>query len=73
MAIEQLKKYRADAGLTQQEAADQVGVRREIWACWETGARKIGDKKLPLVSEVTKIPKRDLRPDLVEMLTDAAE
>jgi transcriptional regulator with XRE-family HTH domain len=72
MGIEQLKKFRESEDLTQQEAAAKVGVAREMWACWETGARKISPSKLPLVAEITKIPKRVLRPDLAELLTDGA-
>lgn len=71
MAIEQLRKYRATNGLTQHDAAQQVGVARETWAFWEAGTRKIGRSKLPLVAETTKIPKRELRPDLAELIEDA--
>jgi transcriptional regulator with XRE-family HTH domain len=70
VGIEQLKTYRARAGLTQQEAAEAVGVARETWAFWESGARRIGKERLPLVAEKTGIPRRDLRPDLVAILNE---
>lgn len=40
---------------------------------WETGARKIGKDNLDVVSEKTGIPKRELRPDLAEVMREAAE
>jgi transcriptional regulator with XRE-family HTH domain len=40
---------------------------------WETGARKIGQGKLPKIAEKTGVPARELRPDLAEMFGGAAE
>lgn len=65
---EALKKYRADKGLTQEQAAAEVGVFGVSWSRWETGQRKIGRAVLAVVSEKTGIPPRELRPDLAEML-----
>ncbi len=73
MTLPQLKQYRIDAGLTQQEAGQAFGVARETWAFWESGHRKIGRDKLASISEKTGIPKRDLRPDLAEVMREAAE
>ena len=63
-----LKKYRADNGLTQEQAAEIVGVWHVSWSRWETGQRKIGRTVLAVVSEKTGIPPRELRPDLAEMM-----
>lgn len=67
-AIPQLKEYRINMGLTQEQAGAKFGVARETWAFWESGARKIGRSKLRLVAQETKIPPRDLRPDLAELM-----
>jgi transcriptional regulator with XRE-family HTH domain len=40
---------------------------------WEKGRQKIDGDLLPKVSEKTGIPKSVLRPDLVELLKEAAE
>lgn len=66
--MEALKTYRAENGLSQKAAAKSVGVFRETWARWETGAHKIRADLLPAVSEKTRIPKHVLRPDLAELL-----
>lgn len=71
--IPQLKAYRAAAKLTQGEAAELAAVARETWARWETGAIKIDENRLPAISEMTGIPKRDLRPDLAEVMREVAE
>lgn len=72
-AIPQLKTYRAANGLSQKAAAEKVAVARETWARWEIGTHKIDDDLLPLVAETTGIPKRELRPDLAEVMREAAE
>ncbi len=63
-----LKEYRRSTGLTQEGLAALLGVKREIVARWEIGARKIGAARLDGVSKLTGIPKRDLRPDLAKMM-----
>jgi transcriptional regulator with XRE-family HTH domain len=65
---EALKKYRADRGLTQEQAAAEVGVFGVSWSRWETGQRRVGRSVLAVVSEKTGIPPRELRPDLAEMM-----
>ncbi len=40
---------------------------------WETGERKIGRERLTKIAEKTGIPARVLRPDLAELLGEAAE
>jgi transcriptional regulator with XRE-family HTH domain len=67
-ATHPLKAYRETARLTQLGLADLLGVARTTVARWETGERNIDDDLLPKVSEVTGIPKTELRPDLVDLL-----
>jgi len=67
-----LKAYRADRGLTQDALAKELGVSSITVSRWETGARKIDDALLHEIADKTGIPKRQLRPDLVELLADPA-
>jgi transcriptional regulator with XRE-family HTH domain len=63
-----LRDYRTKNHMTQRALAELVGVERVTVARWESGKRKIGKDKLVEISEKTKISKRDLRPDLAELL-----
>lgn len=54
--------------LSQGDLAGLLGVARETVTRWESGARKIDEAKLPIVSEKTGIPPGDLRPDLAELM-----
>lgn len=73
-SIHPLKTYRGENGaLTQQGLADLLNVSRTTVARWETGSRKIGRDSLRAVTEKTGIPARDLRPDLAELMNEAAE
>lgn len=67
-----LKSYRADRGITQETLAGELGVHPFTVSRWETGERKIGGRKLVEVAAKTGIPKRELRPDLAELI-EAAE
>jgi transcriptional regulator with XRE-family HTH domain len=66
-----LAKYRDAAGKTQADLAKELEVAEMTVSRWETGDRKIGVKTLPEVSRVTGIPKRELRPDLAESMSEA--
>jgi len=68
-----LAEYRARAGKNQTSLAKDLGVAEMTISRWETGDRKIGIKKLPLVSEKTGIPKRELRPDLAESMEEVVQ
>lgn len=59
--------------LSQGDLATMLGVARETVTRWESGARKINEQALPVVAEKTGIPKRELRPDLAEVMREAAE
>ena len=61
---EALKAYRAAESLSQRQLAEIVGTCRETVARWETGARKIDVKLVPVVCRATGIPVNKLRPDL---------
>lgn len=67
-----LKQYRERLGMTPAELARHLEEDRPTVHRWETGQRKIGKTKLSKVSEKTGIPKRVLRPDLAELLTERA-
>lgn len=67
-----LKAYRTERGLTQDALAKELGVTSISVSRWETGARKIDDALLPDIAEKTGIPKRQLRPDLAELLNEPA-
>jgi transcriptional regulator with XRE-family HTH domain len=59
--------------LSQEQLADMLRVSRVTVTRWESGARKIDDKKLPVVSAKTGIPRTKLRPDLAALMREAAE
>lgn len=59
--------------LSQGDLASMLGVARETVTRWESGTRKIDEKILPVVAARTKIPKRELRPDLADVMREAAE
>lgn len=63
-AISAITKYRTARGLSQEEFAESLGVSRPTVNRWERGARKIGSKFVPAISQRTGIPVSDLRPDL---------
>lgn len=68
-----IRKYREATGKTQEALAKELGVSpNTVWR-WEAGERKIETAKLPKVSELTGIPKRELRPDLADLISEAAE
>jgi DNA-binding XRE family transcriptional regulator len=72
--IHPLKAYREnhDPPLSQQDLADLVAVDRVTVTRWESGARKIDEKKLPTVVECTGIAAAVLRPDLAHLFAGVA-
>jgi transcriptional regulator with XRE-family HTH domain len=69
--LKALIEYRVKQGWTPAELARFLEEHRPTVHRWETGARKIGRKKLEYVSEKTGIPKRELRPDLAEVMRES--
>lgn len=62
-----------DPPMSRAELAALLGVKwPTIWR-WEAGTRKIRDDKLTVVSERTGIPIKSLRPDLADLMREAAE
>jgi transcriptional regulator with XRE-family HTH domain len=66
-----LRSYRDERDMTQDALAKELGVTSITVSRWETGARRIDGSLLDLVSEKTGIPKRELRPDLAEVMREA--
>jgi transcriptional regulator with XRE-family HTH domain len=63
-----LKTYRAKNSLTRAALARLLKVSKTTVARWEEGIRKIDENKIPIVSSITGIPAKELRPDLVNRL-----
>jgi transcriptional regulator with XRE-family HTH domain len=68
-----LQSYRETHELSRAALADKLGVQRATVHRWEKGDRKIDAELVPTISEITGIPARVLRPDLVELLGEAAQ
>jgi transcriptional regulator with XRE-family HTH domain len=68
-----LQSYRKRTQATQADLAEILGVNRTTVARWETGARRIDRSKLEAVAEKTGIPKRELRPDLAEVMREVCQ
>jgi len=66
--IHPLKAYRQNAGITQHELAELLGVSRTTVARWESGTRKVETDRLGKIVDATGIAARDLRPDLARAL-----
>ena len=67
-----LKQWREAKKIGPLTAATAVGVERQTWWRWETGASRVALDKLERVSLVTGIARHDLRPDLVEAVRATA-
>jgi len=72
-SVHPLKTYRNKARLTQLALSEQLGVARTTVARWETGVRKIDRDLLSSVSDKTGVSKRDLRPDLAELVDEVGQ
>ena len=68
---QRLKDSREAKGLTVPQAAAMIPVSRSTWFRWETGVRKIGASKLPMVAKVVDVPAKELRPDLAILVDEA--
>ena len=70
--MEKLKKWRSERSLSIDEAGSLVGVSGVQWHRYETGARMMPPKRVPVISKVTGISPRELRPDVFAIVEDAA-
>lgn len=68
-----LAVYRKQNRITQKALAKELGVAEMTVSRWELRERSIGIKNLELVSEKTGIPKRELRPDLAEHMSETSQ
>jgi len=59
-----LKKWRAAAQLSAEEAARQVRVSLPTWSRWETGSRRVPAERVNDVVRVTGLAPETIRPDL---------
>lgn len=59
--------------MSRADLAELLGVKRASVFRWEKGERKIDQELLPTISARTGIPARELRPDLAELLNEAAQ
>ncbi len=73
MGSSALTAFRISKGLTSAGLAEFLGKPKPTVHRWESGARKIGRKTLSDVAAKTGIPARVLRPDLAELMNEAAE
>ena len=75
MCAHPLKTYRDSQTprLTQGGLAKLLGVSRTTVARWEGGKRKVDRDLVQAVSKATGVATRELRPDLAEIFSEAAE
>lgn len=71
-ATHSLKQFMDGRGWKQAEMAKFLDVPPGTLSRWLSGKRQIEPTKLREISERTGIPVRDLRPDLAQLLGDAA-
>lgn len=67
---ERLLMWRKERKITQQAAADLLGVKQGTVAGWESGSRNVGLTLIARVSKITKISRKQLRPDIFSPVTD---
>lgn len=71
--MEKIRQWRSDRAISIEEAGKLVGVSGVQWHRYETGARRISDRRIALVSRVTGIPPHELRPDLADIFGPSKE
>jgi transcriptional regulator with XRE-family HTH domain len=62
--MDKLREWREGKGYSIPQAATEAGTTRETWWRWENGVRQVGLSSLPKISELTGIPRGELRPDI---------
>lgn len=70
MIKDKLISIRKDAGYTQQEIADLIGVERSTYACYETGKAQIPINKLQLLSIIYNVGLEAFNPTNVLVFHD---
>lgn len=65
--MEKIRQWRTAREISIEEAGKLVGVSGVQWHRYETGARRISDRRVAAMSRVTGIPPHELRPDLADI------
>lgn len=58
-----LRTWRKENRVTQVQLAERMGVAQETVSKWELGKAKVPVERVPQLSEITGIPRIELRPD----------
>lgn len=61
-----IRTYRLSAGLSLRKLAEKWGTSFATLSRIESGTQPISENLLPVISQATGIPAKELRPDLVE-------
>lgn len=64
ITIKDMREYRKQAGLNQQDLASFVGVRRETISDWERGLYFPSNENLKKLARILKVPASKLEADL---------
>lgn len=67
--MEKIRQWRIERAISIEEAGKLVGVSGVQWHRYETGARRISDRRVDAISRVTGIPPHELRPDLAAIFS----
>lgn len=61
--MDKLLQWRKANKLTQTEAAKRFGVHQSLYSQWENGKVKVPVERVPQFSEITGLPRIEIRPD----------
>ena len=65
--MKELRQWRLERHLTLKEAATLIGVSAAQWSRYESGRRRISPTRVAVVSNLTGISVRKLRPDMFDV------
>lgn len=64
---EELKQFRVNWGLTQEEVSVLLGVRQPAWNMWETGKRNVPEYVVKEMSFFERLSKREQEKELANV------